>query len=97
MSEGEQQKFHDERVAEALSFVLGGVPDGDHHKAWMIDQIVRILTGCQAETVALTDCNGIAFDAEVLGANDEYFEFLRQYSNGEDGPHTYTWDVGIPP
>jgi hypothetical protein len=32
------------KTAVALAVQYGGV-DGDHHKAWVIDQMVRILTG----------------------------------------------------
>ncbi len=47
--------------------------DGDHHKQWLIDKIVRTLTG------------------------EEYEAWIKVYENGEDGPQTYKWDVGIPP
>ncbi len=35
-----------ERIARALEIALrfGGI-DGDHHKAWVIDQMTRVLTG----------------------------------------------------
>ena len=28
---------------------------------------------------------------------DDYEETIRQWSAGEDGPHTYWWDPGIAP
>lgn len=28
---------------------------------------------------------------------DDYAEWVREYCDGEDGPDTYHWDVGIPP
>jgi hypothetical protein len=36
-----------ERIAKALEVAVsfGGI-DGDHHKSWVIDQMVRCLTGC---------------------------------------------------
>lgn len=36
----------EERVQEALNLILqyGGI-DGDHHKMWVLDQVVRVLTG----------------------------------------------------
>ncbi len=36
------------RIAAALDIAdrFGGI-DGDHHKAWVIDQMVRALTGCK--------------------------------------------------
>ena len=43
-----------ERIAEAVDIAVrwGGI-DGDHHKAWTIDQMVRVLAGDRyAEIVA---------------------------------------------
>ncbi len=64
--------------AEAIDAALetidqfGGI-DGAHHKQWVLDQVVRQLTG------------------------DDYEPWVRQYNDGEDGPETYEWDVGIAP
>lgn len=30
-------------------------------------------------------------------AGDKYDEWIKNFQNGEDGPNTYEWDVGIPP
>lgn len=47
--------------------------DGAHHKAWVIDQMVRALTG------------------------DDYETWVKDACNGDEGPNTYEWDVGIAP
>ena len=61
-------------VEEALRLLIRyGQIDGEHHKTWVIDQAVRILTGNY-------------YDELIAAAND-----------GEDGPETYDWDVGIAP
>lgn len=62
------------RIDAAIQMAVkyGGF-DGDHHKAWCIDQMVRILAG------------------------ERYDKIVRDACDGEDGPDTYTWDVGIPP
>ena len=62
------------RIEEAinLAVMFGGI-DGGHHKAWVIDQMVRALAG------------------------DGYDQLVVDACDGEDGPETYTWDVGIPP
>jgi len=60
-----------ERAIE-LAVKYGGI-DGDHHKAWVIDQMVRVLAG------------------------GEYDRIVRDACSGEDGPDTYSWDVGIAP
>jgi hypothetical protein len=63
-----------EKIEKALELILQfGGTDGGHHKTWVIDQVVRILTG------------------------DGYEQWVKDAFDGEDGPDTYGWDVGIPP
>ena len=64
----------EERCTKAvdLAFKYGQI-DGDHHKLWVIDQMLRALLG------------------------DKYDHTVEWYCEGEDGPDTYTWDVGTPP
>lgn len=76
---------------------MRGVPDGDHHKAWMIDQIVRIITECPPVQKTFRKGEPNEYTATVLGESDEYRKFLADYADGEDGPHTYAWDIGIAP
>lgn len=41
----------DQRVSDALAIARAyGQDDGSHHKAWVIDQVVRALTGDGYET-----------------------------------------------
>lgn len=49
----------DERIAKAVSIAIqyGGI-DGAHHKAWVIDQMVRELTGDQYEKTVADACAG---------------------------------------
>lgn len=63
-------------VADALELIIqyGGI-DGGHHKQWVLDQLVRILT--------VTETG--------------YARWVKEYSDGEDGDETYTWDEGIAP
>lgn len=65
---------HTKRIDDAITLAVryGGI-DGEHHKTWVIDQMVRIL------------------------ASDGYDEVVRRACDGEDGPDTYTWDVGRAP
>ena len=62
------------KIREALEIAwrYGGI-DGDHHKAWVIDQMVRSLT------------------------RDRYDAFVAAATQGEDGPNTYEWNIGIAP
>ena len=88
----------DDRIAKALDFAncYGGI-DGDHHKMWVIDQMVRALTGCPMIKLSGTDARDQPYEYEGQGTNQEYAEFVRDHCDGEDGPQTYTWDVGVPP
>lgn len=85
----------------ALEFIAGyGQTDGDHHKAWVMDQITRILLGTPVNVKLARWENGeqeyrfstgepsqayLDWVEEMLGENDE--EFGREYS----------YDVGIAP
>ena len=61
-------------VEAALGVIeqYGGI-DGDHHKAWVIDQMVRAIAG------------------------EDYEKLVEGAKAGEDGPETFTWEVGIAP
>lgn len=63
----------------------GGV-EGDHHKAWVIDEVLRALTGCLFERV-----NGRLVGV-AGGESDEYRAWVKKRQ--ADG---YDWDVGTPP
>jgi hypothetical protein len=90
--------MHVYRIAKALDFALryGGI-DGDHHKTWVIDQMVRALTGSPMVNYIGTDCHGQKYECDVQGASDEYIAWVRNACSGADGPNTYDWDVGVPP
>ena len=83
-----------ERIERAIEYAVryGGI-DGGHHKAWVIDQMVRALTGCPMVEYK-KDGELIAY---VQGESDEYEELVREACDGEDGPDTYSWDPGIAP
>jgi hypothetical protein len=47
------------RISDALNIALqyGGI-DGSHHKAWIIDQIVRVLLGDGYDKWVASACDG---------------------------------------
>ena len=61
-------------LAIDLAVQFGGI-DGAHHKAWVIDQMVR----------------------ELAGSPERYAALVAEAKEGEDGPETYDWDVGVAP
>lgn len=87
-----------DRIAKALDIAVkyGGI-DGNHHKAWVIDRMVRALTGCPMVRVSATDCNGNPYEYLTEGESDEYRKLVADACAGSDGPNTYSWEVGIAP
>lgn len=88
MDEMDRLELAEDRIAAALEFAMNWSQfDGGHHKAWAIDQMVRILAGC---TRLKTD----DYDDNSL----EYAEFINERRGAiEAGEYEYGWDVGIPP
>ena len=87
---------YQERIDKALQYAADyGQIDGAHHKTWVIDQMVRALTGCP--TIKVKECgyNG-DYTYEKQGESEPYKEFIRIYSTDEDGEE-YEWDTGIAP
>lgn len=86
------------RLKKALDTIVryGGF-DGDHHKAWALDQAVRALTGCPMVKETVKGSDGKDYPIETQGESHEYLDLVRKACEGEDGPNTYDWDVGIPP
>jgi len=77
----------DERIAKALKYAEDGMYDGAHHKMWVIDQMVRALTGCPPVLKSSVDAYGTPYSYEAQGESDEYRQFVG------DG----YWDEGIAP
>lgn len=87
-----------DRIEKALDFAVRfGQIDGDHHKMWTIDQMVRALTGCPIVKGTAKDCNGDDYEYEAQGESADYVKLLREACYGADGPDTYEWDTGIAP
>jgi hypothetical protein len=91
----------EERIKKALQMISDfGDTDGGHHKQWALDQVVRILTDCPEvikESKYMIGEEHKTYTYTVLGTSDEYHEWLREFADGEDGPHTYAWSIGTPP
>lgn len=88
----------DEKIARALEIAVryGGI-DGGHHKMWVIDQMVRALTGCPEVTDQAIDYRGAPYSFTRQGESEEYLAWVREAKAGKDGPDTYGWDEGIAP
>ena len=90
------EKF-EERIKKALDVLVeyGGI-DGAHHKMWVIDQAIRHLLGCPVFEETL-NINGKPRTFITVGESEEYKILVANSCAGEDGPDTYSWDVGINP
>jgi hypothetical protein len=86
-----------DRLTLALEFAKSGQVDGEHHKAWAIDQMVRALTGCPMVTRTAIDHRYQPYEYKAQGESEEYQRFIAEYRAGEDGPNTYSWEEGIAP
>lgn len=81
------------RIDKALTIaVRHGGTDGDRHKAWVIDQMVRALTGCPDEDVVAQDHSGEDYVYMRLGESEEYRTLVEDACGDE-----YEWDAGIAP
>jgi len=87
-----------DRIEKALDFAIqyGGI-DGDHHKMWVIDQMVRALTGCPMVEKTTKDYKGDEYVYETQGESRQYKKLIKDACDGEDGPDTYEWDCGVAP
>lgn len=77
------------RIRKALEIAPDGMYDGEHHKAWTIDQMVRALTGCPMVTKTATDVRGAEYAYEAQGESEEYRAFVTAAEGG--------WDEGVAP
>ncbi len=75
-----------------------GQIDGDHHKAWVLDQVSRILKGTPIEVkLAKWDDGQQEYRITTLEPSGEYRKWVSELMDGEDGPATYTYDIGVAP
>ncbi|MBU0847134.1 hypothetical protein KKH23_08080 [Patescibacteria group bacterium] len=78
------------RIEVAIDIaIVYGDSGGAHHKAWVIDQMVRALTG--GEVI------GDKASFYEISETDEYRQLVASARDGVDGPETYGWDTGIAP
>jgi len=88
----------DVKNTEALNIIKSyGSIDGGHHKQWVLDQVVRILTGCPMIEKTGVDCNGKPYTFESYGESKEYKNWVADHNNGDEGPNTYEWSEGVAP
>lgn len=78
-------RIQDKRIKNAIEVITRfGHIDGNHHKQWVLDQATRALFGGKKSGGQFT-------------TTKEYKKHVAEFCDGEDGPNTYEWDVGIAP
>ena len=86
------------RIQRAIGIAMSyGGFDGGHHKMWTIDQMVRALTGCLEVKGTSIGYGGEPYAHTETHLSDEYLRLIADFCDGEDGPDTYEWDVGVAP
>lgn len=72
--------------------------DGRHHKNWLIDQIARIIKGTKIIVKVAKWKNGHKEERFSLAEPPkQYWNWVEEMKDGEDGPNTYDYDFGIAP
>ena len=75
-----------------------GQIEGEHHKAWVLDQVARILHGTTViSTEAKWDNGTVEFRCVTGEPTPEYHQWVSEGRDGEDGPNTYDYDEGVAP
>lgn len=89
----------DGRVGKALEYInkYGGMANGPERKQWLLDQVVRALTGCPMVEKSALDAHRKPYTYKAQGESEEYLEWVRVHRDGEDGSETYDWNTGRAP
>lgn len=78
------------RIEKALKLIgRYGSIDGLHHKQWVLDQVVRILTDCPTIEIVAIDCRGDEYIYDGPGESIEYKAWVAM--------RTSDWNIGIAP
>lgn len=83
---GWERREAPERIRKALEYAQVGLFDGAHHKQWVIDQMVRALTGCPMVEETAKDQSYVY---QVQGESEHYQAWVRALDTD--------WDTGIGP
>lgn len=78
-----------------------GQIDGEHHKAWVLDQVARILQGADFSITKAEwrDGNGY-YQSELryhVGTCKEYEEWVKEMKSAGENPNAYSYNPGIAP
>lgn len=91
------EEFNDP-IKAALRLIerYGGI-DGDHHKAWVLDQVARALHGAPVDVKIAVWTDSRPEIRTNVGSCISYLDWVLEMKNGKEGPDTYDYDEGIAP
>jgi hypothetical protein len=86
------------RIRKALILAMrqGNIGESQH-KAYVIDQMVRALTGCYDVHTISFDARGKPYEYDVNQDTEDYRQFVAAARYGDDGPDSCEWDTGVAP
>lgn len=91
-----QHQITPEKAALLFIEMYGGI-DGAHHKDWVLDQVARILNGSPITVNEARWKNGHTELRYSVGSNDNYEKWVAECKDGEDGPESWEYSIGIAP
>jgi hypothetical protein len=86
-----------ECIQKALDIISRCTAEGENHKQYALDQVVRALTQCPIVVQESTDYIGGPFRYRAQGESEAYKNWVTNQKNGDSGPDTYDWDTGVSP
>lgn len=92
-------KFKNRSVEQNAILIVEnyGGSDGSHHKAYCLDQVVRVLLGTPLVVMEAQWDNGHSELRYSTGEpTQQYHDWVAEQKNGEEGPNSYDYNVGIP-
>ena len=74
-----------------------GQIDGEHHKAWVLDQVARVLLGAPVTVTEARWTDHAPEERFTVGTCEAYESWVCAMKAGKDGPDTYGYDDGGAP
>lgn len=96
----EHTPYKDYTQSDWILYFIGryGSIDGDHHKDWVLDQVARLANGTQPLIRLATWDNGHKeYRVRLAEPPTRYKTWVAELMDGEDGPNSYSYEIGIAP
>lgn len=75
-----------------------GSIEGEPHKDWTLDQAARCLHGAPPRITRTEWSDGtVEYRIEPFGTTPAYINWVEALKDGENGPDTYPYSIGVAP